>query len=518
VVGALVSSRPTWLPRAGGVPLLVIGAAVAVAAPTRWRAVDRAVRADQPLPPFRLPWWLSTAIAVAGLLGVLPALRARRAGTRPREIGHTVDVPPTGGSDERRSMASTPAITPATGRSERATRVDLESPVVRDNPYELYARWRASEPVRRGPIGEWYLTRYDDVLLVLGDHARFSSNLEGTQLYEEQIRRLRPDDSDAVLADESMLRADPPDHTRLRKLASKAFTPRAVERLRPRVEQIVHDLLDAVDAGSLELIGQLAYPLPVTVISELLGVPVADRELFRRWSRDLVDNPGLVIEDPELLRRSRQAIAEFDAYIRGLTADRRHQPRDDLVSALVAAEDGGDQLDEQELISTCILLLIAGHETTVNLIGNGTLALLRHPTQLRRLRDDPSLVDSAVEEMLRYDSPVQGLSRAVTQDVELRGVTLRRNDVVMPMVGAANRDPEAFPNPDEFDIGRPDNRHLSFGKGIHFCLGAPLARLEAQIAIPALLRRFPNLELRTEHPRWRPSWFLRGLEELPLAG
>ncbi|MGE5762965.1 MAG: cytochrome P450 [Mycobacterium leprae] len=373
--------------------------------------------------------------------------------------------------------------------------------------------------MRRGPMGEWYLTRYDDVLLVLGDPARFSSSLVGTRLYDELIRQLRVDPADPgrnVLTDPSLLRLDPPDHTRLRKLVSKAFTPRAVERLRPRVEQIVDELLERVDTGSVELIREFAYPLPLTVISELLGVPASDREPLRRWSSDLVDQ-GLTMDDPELLRRSRQANRELDDYLRQLVSERRRTPRDDLVSALVTAEEGGDQLTERELIDTCGLLLVAGHETTVNLIGNGMLALLTHPEELRRLRNDPSLIECAVEEMLRYDSPVQAQPRAVTQDLELRGIGLRRHDVVLPMFGAANRDPAVFPNPDEFDITRADNRHVAFGQGIHFCLGAPLARLEAQIAIPALLRRFPRVELRRTQLRWRASWFLRGLEELPLT-
>src|SRR5512142_1996743 len=229
------------------------------------------------------------------------------------------------------------------GQSHRATRVDLESPGVGEHLYKLYARWRASEPVRRGPLGEWYLTRYDDVVMVLGDPAAFRSSLVGTWLYEETIRQLRVDAADPVrnvIADSSMLRVDPPDHTRLRRLASKAFTPRAVNRLRPRVEQIVDELLDRVDRGSCELMRQFAYPLPVTVIAELLGVPASDGELLGRWSRDLlVDSPGLAIDDPELLRRSRQANRELDAYLRGVLAARRRAPREDLISALVAAED-----------------------------------------------------------------------------------------------------------------------------------------------------------------------------------
>src|SRR5512144_212623 len=404
---------------------------------------------------------------------------------------------------------------PGAGQSQRATRVDLESPVVGEHLYELYARWRASHPVRQGSLGEWYLTRYDDVLMVLRDLERFSSRLVGRRQYEELIRRA-PDIALNVF-DMSMARVDPPDHTRLRKLASKAFTPRAVERLRPRVEQLVDELLDRVEPESFELIRDFAEPLPVPVIAELLGVPVSDRELFRGWTRDLVDNPGLTIDDPERLRRSQEILRELDTYIGGLVADRRRQPREDLIGAFVAAEEEGDRLTEPELIGMCVVLLLAGHATTVNLIGNGMLALLRHSDQLRRLRTDPSLTENAVEEMLRYDSPVQGLLRAVTQDLKLRDVTLRRNDVIIPMFGAANRDPEVFSNPNEFDIARTDNRHLAFGQGIHFCLAAPLSRLEAHLAIPSLLRRFPALELRTERPRWRRSWIARGLEELPLA-
>jgi cytochrome P450 len=393
---------------------------------------------------------------------------------------------------------------------------ELATPEARDNPYVVYARWRESDPIHRERTGEWFLTRYDDISAVLADHDRFHSSLTDTRLYRERIQRLRADDSDMLFGDLSMVQTDPPDHTRLRRLVSKAFTPRAVARLRPRIEQIVAELLDAVDDRRFELIADLAYPLPVTVICELLGVPVADRAQFRGWNRDLIDNPDLSFEDTEAVARAQAAMRALNAYMKNLADERRRSPGEDLISGLVAAEERGDQLTTQELINTAVLLLIAGHETTVNLLGNGVLALLSHPEQLRRLREDALLIDSAIEEMLRYDSPVQAVSRGVTAEVEIRGVTLRPGDIVLCLVGAANRDPSRFEQPDTFDIGRQDSRHLSFGHGIHYCLGAPLARLEAQIAIPALLERFPVIEAAGGPPRWRPSLVLRGLEELPL--
>jgi len=303
-----------------------------------------------------------------------------------------------------------------------------------------------------------------------------------------------------------MLDRDPPDHTRLRSLVSKAFTPRVVEGLRPRIQQIVDGLIArAQAAGSMDLIEEFAYPIPVNVICEMMGVPVEDHERFKGWSLDIARGLDSVLlpPDSEVPRRSAAARHAISDYFRQLIAARRASPRGDLLSALIAAEEAGDKLNEEELIATCILLLIAGHETTVNLIGNGVLALLRHPDELRRLRQAPALITSAVEELLRYD-------------VTFGGRTIRKGDMVMPFIGAADRDPAQFPDPDRLDLGRGDNRHIAFGWGIHFCLGAPLARVEGQIAIDTLVRRLPRLALVAEHAEYRQSLTLRGLKMLPV--
>lgn len=316
----------------------------------------------------------------------------------------------------------------------------------------------------------------------------------------------------------SMLHADPPEHTRLRKLANTAFTARRIEGLRPRIEAIVDNLLDAaIAAGSaMDLIATLAYPLPVTVICELFGVPTSDRDHVRAWSRQLV-NQSKVVPVPDALPRIEQAADEFEEYLRELIKRRRTEPVNDILSALVTAADSGDQFTENELISTCYLLLVAGHETTVNMIGNGTLALLRHPDQLRRLQQDPTLIRSAVDELLRYDSPVQKVTRIVVGQFEVGGQILSDGEFVSPVLAAGNRDPDYFPDPDRLDVGRANKRHLSFGNGPHFCLGASLARLESEIAISALAQRLPALRLATETVTWRPKPAFRGLETLPVA-
>jgi cytochrome P450 len=318
----------------------------------------------------------------------------------------------------------------------------------------------------------------------------------------------------------SMLFRDPPDHTRLRGLVSRAFTPRVVEGLRPRIQQIVDGLLDRVQgAGRMEVISDLAYPLPVTVISEMLGVPEEDRERIKRWSADIarsLDAIGLPT-DPEIVDRGRTGRRAIGDYFRSLIPDRKKRPRGDLLSLLIEAEEQGDKLSEGELLATCVLLYIAGHETTVNLIGNGLLALLRHPKELERLRDKPALVQSAVEELLRYDGPVQRTARITNADVELGEHKIPKGSMVVPVIGAANRDPAHFPDPDRLDVSRPDNRHIAFGFGIHFCLGAPLARLEGQITLGTLLHRLPQLALSTERPEWRESQVLRGLKALPVS-
>jgi len=380
------------------------------------------------------------------------------------------------------------------------------------DPYPTYHRLRTEDPVHHSQLGFWVLTRYDDVVTALRDPrlakeaiasfvaARFGAPVPAMGL--------------------SMLDRDPPDHTRLRGLVSKAFTPRVVEGLRPRIQQIVDALIDGAAArGSMDLIEEFAYPIPVIVICEMLGVPVEDHERFKGWSLDIARGLDLIWLGPEseVGRRSiaaRQALAE---YFRGLIAQRRAAPRTDLLSGLIAAEEAGDKLNEVELLATCILLLIAGHETTVNLIGNGTLALLRHRDQLERLQREPGLIGSAIEELLRFDGPVQRTARIPSEDVTIGGHTIAKGEMVMPFIGAADRDPAQFRDPDRLDIRRTDNRHIAFGWGIHFCLGAPLARLEGQIAINTLVRRLPKISLATDVPEYRQSLTLRGLKALPVS-
>ena len=393
-------------------------------------------------------------------------------------------------------------------------------PAFRVDPYSFYARLRAEAPVYQTPVGSWVLSRYADCSAALRDHARWSSDLRNNATYQRALAEGRVDPSQEALGKTPpFLILDPPDHTRLRGLVSKAFTPKVVEGLRPHVHQIVDELLDAVIAkGSFELIEDLAYPLPITVICELLGVPTEDRFTFQQWSRQL--SRGLDPEEvlpPDAIEQRRLAGNAFADYFRALIAGRRKHPRDDLLSALIAAGEAGDKLTEDELVSTCIFLLAAGHETTVNLIGNGTLALLRHPDQLELLRSDPSLARGAVEEILRYDPPVQYASRIAMEDVELDGVTIEKGRQAVILIGSANRDPEAFADPDRFDITRGDSRHLAFGLGIHFCLGAPLARVEGEIAFATLVRRLGGLHLQTDTPEYKEHIVNRGLRSLPVG-
>ena len=313
----------------------------------------------------------------------------------------------------------------------------------------------------------------------------------------------------------SMLDRDPPDHTRLRGLVSKAFTPRVVDVLRPHIQQIVDGLLDRVEnQGGMDLIEDFAYPLPVTVICEMLGVPLEDRERFKIWGLDIARGLDAIWlpPDSDVTKRSVAARHELADYFRDLIARRRAQPRSDMLSGLIAAEEAGDKLSEEELLATCILLLVAGHETTVNLIGNGTLALLRHPEQLHRLQEDPGLIGDrgGGAAALRRARAAHGAHPERGRD-DRRPDRFPRASMVMPFIGAADRDPAQFPDPERLDITRTDNRHIAFGWGIHFCLGAPLARVEGQIAIGTLVRRLPNLRLATEAPAFRQSLTLRGL-------
>ena len=381
------------------------------------------------------------------------------------------------------------------------------------DPYPTYHRLRDEDPVHHSPMDFWVLTRYEDVAAVLRD-PRFIKE----PLVSMVAARFGVSVPPGVGL--SMLDRDPPDHTRLRSLVSKAFTPRVVEGLRPRIQKMVDELITRAEAvGTMDLIEEFAYPIPVSVICEMLGVPVEDHERFKGWSLDIARGLDSVWLPPEseIPKRSGAARHAIGDYMRGLIAERRASPRGDLLSALIAAEEAGDKLSEDELIATCILLLIAGHETTVNLIGNGTLALLRHPEELRRLRETPGLITSAVEELLRYDGPVQRTARITSTAVTLGGRTIPKGEMVMPFIGAADRDPSQFPDPDRLDLGRADNRHIAFGWGIHFCLGAPLARVEGQIAIDTLVRRLPRLALVNDEPEHRQSLTIRGLKALPVT-
>ena len=383
-------------------------------------------------------------------------------------------------------------------RLESGVSFDLTSSKVRANPYEIYELLREKDPVHRMRlISAWTLTEYEDAQTVLLDHRRFSS---GDNKLEYAPYR-------------TILDLDPPDHTRLRSLVSKAFTPRAVSELGPRIQQIVGELLDGVaEKDRFDLISDFAFPMPVIVIAEMLGIPAQDRDRFNEWSNDiaLAVEPILSKEEISRLERSSDELVE---YFEAIIELRRQDPQDDMLSALLAAEEEGDRLSHDELLGTLMLLLVAGNETTRSLIGNGMLALLKNPGQLQRLREDTELLDTAIDEMLRYDSPVQFIIRVVLEDMEFRGKRLRAGQRVMILVGAANRDPKVFAQPDVLDISREEKSHLSFGRGIHYCLGSPLALLESRIAFAGLLERFPSIRLIAE-PVYRDQVVLRGVESL----
>ena len=380
------------------------------------------------------------------------------------------------------------------------------------DPYPTYAKLRARDPVHRSRLLQaWVFTRYADVDAILRDHRRFSS---------DPRKRPAPRRRRASLprAEEpSMLFLDPPDHTRLRALVNKAFTPRAVAALEPHVRELTTTLLDAVDDPSaFDLMEAVAKPLPVIVIAEMLGIPPEDRARFAVWSdqRARILEPTLTAGERETAEAAMRAL---DDYLMPIIGARRADPRDDVISALAQAEEEGDRLTEREVLIMLRLLLVAGNETTTNLVGNGMLALLRHPEQLAALRSDPALIPSAVEELLRFDSPVQVDVRYALDDCDVNGFPLRRGDGVVMLLGAANRDPGRFPAPDRLDVGRGAQNHLAFGRGIHHCLGAPLARLEGRVVLETLLERFGSLRLLDPRPAFRNSVVLRGLHALPVS-
>lgn len=391
---------------------------------------------------------------------------------------------------------------------------DMADPGFRRDPYARYAELRESDVLHRTRDGFWVLTRHADVLAAVRDH-RLSSNPAHIQRADDERASL-PYLGDMGI--QLLLTADPPDHTRLRRLANKAFTPRAVERLRPRVVEVVDQLLDAAtaDGTTFDVMAAVAEPLPVIVICELLGVPVEDQAQFKPWSSTVarIIDPDVT---PEMVSDALPAIMGFVQYFGQLIEERRTDPRDDLLSSLIAAEAEGDQLGQQELMAMIILLFIAGHETTTNLIGNGTLALLRHPEQLDALRHDPSLAVSGTEELLRFDPAAQLTVRTATEDLDLHGIPLSAGESVVCGLAAGNRDPRAFDDPDVVDLARQDNHHLAFSGGMHFCLGAPLARLEGQVTFTALAERYPDLRQATDEVAYRDHFILRGLTALPVT-
>lgn len=391
-----------------------------------------------------------------------------------------------------------------------------EHPEVRRDPHPLYHRLRERSPMLHQPdLDEYLLTRWADCEAVLRD-SRFSSNPAHQRQHRPLAERSFREQIAQAGGVSTLLFLDPPDHTRIRGLVSKAFTPRRIEALRPRIAEICTGLLDdASERGELDVVADLGYVLPVTVICELLGVPTEDRDQFGPWSSDasrLLD--GMI--DDATLQRGVLGLMQILNYLNHLFDERRSRPADDLISALLAVEEAGDSLSEDELRSIVLLLFIAGHETTMNLIGNGTWALLRHPDQLERLRADPTLIGSTVEELLRFDGPVHVTGRVATRDLEVGGQPVEAGQALILLLAAANRDPDVFPDPDRLDITRTDNRHLTFSHGIHYCLGAALARAEGQIAIGQLVERFPRIEV-LEEPTYRDHFVLRGLNSLRVS-
>jgi cytochrome P450 len=390
----------------------------------------------------------------------------------------------------------------------------LLDPEVLANPYPLYRRLRLEDPVYWDHfLHAWVVTRYADVVTVF---QHFSADRTPTpaQLEMLGLSALAPL---AQVMVRQMLFLDPPAHGRVRGLASKAFTPRRIEVLRAHIEEITNSLLDAVqEAGHMDVIADLAYPLPAIVTAEMLGVPTSDWPQLTRWSADFARVLGNFQHNPEHATKIIGSLQEMITYFRAAIEDHRQHPRDTLINALSTAEVDGDHLSEDEVIANTIVTMVGGQETTTNLIGNGMLTLLRHRDQLERLKADMSLLPSSIEELLRYESPSQHTARLAPYDIELGGKLIRQRQAVIAVMGAANRDPERFSEPDRLDLGRQDNRHVAFAWGGHFCFGAPLARLEGQIVFEAVLRRMPEIQLASESITWRENLGLRGLNALPV--
>jgi hypothetical protein len=424
-------------------------------------------------------------------------------------------------------------------KNETLSLSNLLNPEIRADPYPFYAQLRTQDPVHWDEdMGFWVLTRYADIASVYTDD-RFS-RAQGLRSNFQRLTETEQRIAEPVFRSfsKTMFYADPPYHTHLRGLMNNAFTPRRVERMRPNIQRIVDELLDHVEAnGNMDVIRDLAYPLPVMVIAELLGLPVNDRARFKGWADDLFAILGTVRRSYQLMEKAAQSLAEMTEYVTQLSRKRREQPRDDLLSVLLSVVDEEmecphphyaqgqlprdhhptTQLTQDELVANINILLSTGHETTTHLIGNGLLALLQYPDQLQTLRDKPNLIFSAIEEMMRYDNPVQITYRSAIQDAEIGGKQIHKGQLINSILGSANRDVDRYTDPDRFDITRAEGRHLNFGLGIHFCIGASLVRLEAEIAFNTILRRFSNLQLTTDELEWQEHPVFRGLKSLPVS-
>ncbi|MBE3566442.1 MAG: cytochrome P450 [Thermogemmatispora sp.] len=407
------------------------------------------------------------------------------------------------------------SVTPPQRQEPPLSLYHLLDPEILANPYPLYHRLRREDPVHWDPfLHAWVVTRYADVITVF---QRFSAQRTPTpeQLEAMGMQALTPL---ARVMVKQMLFLDPPAHTRVRSLAAKAFTPRRVAVLREHIRDIANSLLDRVQAqGYMDVIADLAYPLPAIVTAEMLGVPTEDWQQLTAWSADFAQVLGNFQHNPDRVAQTIRSLNEMTAYFRTAIREIERHPREGLIHAFLTAEIDGDRLSEEEIIANTIITMVGGQETTTNLIGNGVLSLLRHPDQLALLRADLSLIPSAVEELLRYESPSQHTARLAPEDTELGGKKIRKREAVIAVMGAANRDPERFPDPDRLNIRREDNRHVAFAWGSHFCFGAALARIEGQIAIELIVRRLPSLRLEPVPLVWRENLGLRGLKSLPVS-
>lgn len=411
---------------------------------------------------------------------------------------------------------------PGTESAARAGKTDaalslyhLLNPAVLANPYPLFQRLRQEDPVHWDPfLHAWVVTRYSEVLEVLHTYAADRTPTPD-QLASMGLAQLAPL---AQLMVKQMLFMDASAHTRLRGLSSQAFTPARVEALRSHIQEIVEQLLDAIQGrGSMEVIADLAEPLPAIVTAEMLGLPIEDRHKLKAWSANFAEMLGNFQHNPDHASRMLRTVEEMTAYFRDAVHEIKQSHREGLIYSLLSAEVDGDKLTEEEVVANAIITMVGGQETTTNLIGNGVLTLLRNPEQMERLRESPGLTASAVEEMLRFESPSQHTARLAPSDRTLGGKQIGKRQAVIAVMAAANRDPERFPDPDRFDVARGDNRHLAFGYAAHFCFGAPLARMEGQVAFAALLRRFENIRLEPQELKWRTNLGLRGLTSLRVS-